>query len=55
MKGFADMVRMNRTLRYGRCEPTSLAGLRLRGRFGGWSDEPFTAVSRSHVSVWEAS
>jgi SAM-dependent methyltransferase len=32
-----------------------LAGLRLRERFGGWSGEPFTADSRSHVSIWEAS
>lgn len=32
-----------------------LAGLRLRDRFGGWSSEPFTAASRSHVSIWEAS
>ncbi|MDQ6877664.1 MAG: class I SAM-dependent methyltransferase [Candidatus Dormibacteraeota bacterium] len=32
-----------------------LAGLWLRDRFGGWSGEPFTADSRSHVSIWEAS
>jgi len=31
-----------------------LAGVRLRGRFGGWSDEPFTAASRKHVSIWES-
>lgn len=30
-----------------------LAGMRLRDRFGGWRREPFTAESRSHVSVWE--
>lgn len=30
-----------------------LAGLRLRSRWGGWSREPFTTDSRSHVSVWE--
>jgi SAM-dependent methyltransferase len=29
-----------------------LAGLSLRHRFGGWSGEPFTSESRSHVSVW---
>lgn len=32
----------------------ALAGLRLRDRCGGWSGEPFTAGSRSHVSVWES-
>jgi hypothetical protein len=30
-----------------------LAGLRLRHRWGDWSGAPFTAESRSHVSVWE--
>ncbi|MEL6167346.1 MAG: class I SAM-dependent methyltransferase [Pseudomonadota bacterium] len=30
-----------------------LAGLRLRDRWGGWADEPFTRDSRMHVSVWE--
>jgi SAM-dependent methyltransferase len=30
-----------------------IAGMRLRDRWGGWSEEPFTAASRSHVSVWE--
>ena len=29
-----------------------LAGLRLRDRWGGWQREPFTAASRSHVSVY---
>lgn len=30
-----------------------LAGMQLRHRWGGWEQEPFTADSRSHVSVWE--
>jgi SAM-dependent methyltransferase len=30
-----------------------LAGLRLRGRWGGWRGEPFTAASNRHVSVYE--
>jgi SAM-dependent methyltransferase len=30
-----------------------LAGLRLRDRWAGWREEPFTDESRSHVSVWE--
>lgn len=30
-----------------------LAGLRLRERWGGWSREPFTSLSRSHVSIYE--
>lgn len=30
-----------------------LAGMTLRGRWGGWKGEPFTADSPSHVSVWE--
>jgi SAM-dependent methyltransferase len=29
-----------------------LAGLRLEGRYGGWSQEPFTAASATHVSVY---
>jgi SAM-dependent methyltransferase len=29
-----------------------LAGLRLAGRWGGWSGEPFTARSRRHVSAY---
>lgn len=32
-----------------------LAGMTLRERWGGWRREPFTADSRSHVSVWEKS
>jgi SAM-dependent methyltransferase len=30
-----------------------LAGLHLRDRWDGWSRSPFTAESKSHVSVWE--
>jgi SAM-dependent methyltransferase len=30
-----------------------LAGMRLRERWSGWSREPFTRESRTHVSVWE--
>jgi len=30
-----------------------VAGMRLRDRWAGWEREPFTAESRSHVSVWE--
>ena len=30
-----------------------LAGLRLRERWGDWHRSPFTAQSRSHVSVYE--
>jgi SAM-dependent methyltransferase len=30
-----------------------IAGMRLRDRWSGWRREPFTSVSRSHVSVWE--
>jgi hypothetical protein len=30
-----------------------LAGMRLRERWGGWKQEPFTSESRQHVSVWE--
>jgi SAM-dependent methyltransferase len=30
-----------------------LAGLRLRNRWGGWREEPFTSESKFHVSVFE--
>lgn len=30
-----------------------LAGLRLQERWDGWTREPFTGESRSHVSIWE--
>ena len=30
-----------------------LAGLRLRDRWGGWHEEPFTSESKFHVSVYE--
>ncbi|MEU6443709.1 class I SAM-dependent methyltransferase [Streptomyces sp. NPDC047046] len=30
-----------------------LAGLEARGRWGGWTREPFTRDSRAHVSAWE--
>lgn len=30
-----------------------LAGLRLQHRWAGWQREPFTSVSRAHVSVYE--
>ena len=30
-----------------------IAGLRLRDRHADWHGAPFTASSRSHVSVWE--
>jgi SAM-dependent methyltransferase len=30
-----------------------IAGLRLRGRWGGWNGEPFDATSWRHVSVYE--
>jgi SAM-dependent methyltransferase len=30
-----------------------MAGMRLRERSSGWQREPFTALSTSHVSVWE--
>jgi SAM-dependent methyltransferase len=30
-----------------------IAGLRLEHRWAGWRREPFTALSRSHVSVYE--
>jgi hypothetical protein len=29
-----------------------LAGLQLRNRWAGWAEEPFTATSASHVSVY---
>ena len=30
-----------------------IAGMRLRERWGGWKQEPFTGESTMHVSVWE--
>jgi hypothetical protein len=30
-----------------------MAGLELRDRWAGWSRDPFTSESRSHVSVWQ--
>ena len=30
-----------------------LAGMRLEDRWAGWRREPFTALSPSHVSVYE--
>jgi SAM-dependent methyltransferase len=30
-----------------------LAGMTLRGRWGGWQREPFASDSTSHVSIWE--
>jgi SAM-dependent methyltransferase len=30
-----------------------LAGMTLQDRWAGWGREPFTGLSRSHVSVWE--
>ncbi|GAA3310959.1 hypothetical protein GCM10020295_79410 [Streptomyces cinereospinus] len=30
-----------------------LAGLRLSERWADWAKTPFTATSRSHVSVWQ--
>ncbi len=30
-----------------------LAGMHLRHRWAGWQEEPFTADSTKHVSVWE--
>lgn len=30
-----------------------LAGLRLRARYGGWDNEPFTSESHAHVSIYE--
>ena len=29
-----------------------IAGLRLHERWGGWNHEPYTATSRTHVSVY---
>src|SRR6516165_496908 len=31
----------------------SIAGLRLRERWGGWNGEPYTAASERHVSVYQ--
>jgi SAM-dependent methyltransferase len=31
----------------------TMAGMRLRDRFGGWHEEPFTSDSDGHVSVYE--
>ena len=30
-----------------------LAGMTLRDRWSGWTREPFTSDSRTHVSVWQ--
>lgn len=30
-----------------------IANLQLQARWGGWQQEPFTNLSRHHVSVWE--
>jgi hypothetical protein len=30
-----------------------LAGLELREQWEDWNEKPFTAESRSHVSVWQ--
>ncbi len=30
-----------------------LAGMRLRERWGGWTREPFTSESTTHISIWE--
>ena len=30
-----------------------IAGLQLQERWAGWQGEPFTAGSRSHVSIYE--
>ena len=30
-----------------------IAGMRLRERWSGWKQEPFTSESTKHVSVWE--
>ncbi len=30
-----------------------LAGMTLRERWAGWTREPLTGESKSHVSVWE--
>ena len=32
-----------------------IANLELKARWGGWKKEPFTNLSRCHVSVWEKS
>jgi SAM-dependent methyltransferase len=31
----------------------NLAGMKLRERWSGWEQEPFTSDSRKHVTVWE--
>jgi SAM-dependent methyltransferase len=31
-----------------------IAGMTLRGRYGDWNREPFTAESERHVSVWQS-
>jgi SAM-dependent methyltransferase len=31
----------------------TMAGMRLQGRWSGWTREPFTSESMKHVSVWE--
>lgn len=31
----------------------TLAGMTLRERWSSWHREPFTADSRSHISVWQ--
>jgi hypothetical protein len=31
-----------------------LAGMTLRNRWASWDKAPYTAESRSHVSVWSA-
>lgn len=30
-----------------------LAGMRLRARWSDWKREPFTSLSRKHISIWE--
>jgi hypothetical protein len=32
-----------------------IAGLTLQSRWAGWQREPFTSLSRSHISVYEKS
>ena len=32
-----------------------LAGMRLRERWGGWDNSPFTASSKNHISIYEKS
>ena len=31
----------------------TMAGLEPRDRWAGWTGEPFTSETRSHVSVWQ--